>query len=163
MHCPGTEPMMSLSLVGQEQRRWVAFTYFGTQIAAHQHLYHRARFFLTACAPRSFLVPTTSFDHGFCISTTKNERRSSFNVGPDHPGFKSCEEYLYSTSSSRFRVCQCPSGYDKGTFFLLCVDELLIRVHLGLSGERTRLHRAWVNLRRHMSSPRPGTEREAIK
>jgi hypothetical protein len=37
--------------------------------------------------------------------------------------------------------------------FLFCDGELPIHVYTGLDGKRTGLRRAWVELRRHLSSP----------
>jgi hypothetical protein len=38
-------------------------------------------------------------------------------------------------------------------FFLFCNDELQVHMYPGLDGERTRLRRARVELRRHLQSP----------
>jgi hypothetical protein len=103
--------------------------------------------FLTACAPRVLLTPTTSFDDGF-IPATKRARWCSYNVECVHPSFGHCQGSLwYSTCSDRPRFRECPPHYDSGTFPSAPRGTLLTHVHLGHDGKQSRLRRAWTGLR----------------
>ena len=117
--------------------------------------------FRIAHPPHRYLAATSSSGHGHRFQATETPGRSSLLVERGNRDHESRERgFEHDTSQSPFWLRWHSFDDDQSTFHPLSGPPSQVHRYPGLHGQRHRLRRARVRLRRCMRSPRPGNERE---
>jgi hypothetical protein len=109
---------------------------------------------LTACSPRRSHAATSSstMDANSQRQKGRDDALSSLNMAVD--AINLAKDIVdIAPAKAAFGSVSALLTMIRVRFFLFCNDELQVHMYPGLDGERTRLRRARVELRRHLQSP----------